>query len=51
MESSITDAQAMGYGFVVVKKGIGSMDMTVRHLPWHMVLDALRDMGAMGGSR
>lgn len=49
LETSIEDAQKMGYGFVAIKKGVGSLDLTVRHLPWHMVVDILREMGALGG--
>jgi len=48
METAIKDAQALGYGFVAIKKGVGTMDLSVRHLPWHLVIDCLKDMGALG---
>lgn len=49
LDAALADANICGYGFVALKKLNGSLDATVRHLPWHMVVDVLREMGAIGG--
>lgn len=48
LESATTDAQKLGYSFVVLRKGVGAFDLSVRHMSWHLVVDCLKEMGALG---